>query len=633
TLPLRAGDTITYKGQPILAVFAPSSEASQSAAEYIRIHYTDPESPQQTDGQEAEDPEHPQEIKPAGGEETQPISDAAHNLIASEVSREFLNKTIKWGNPDKLFSEANSIIEQTYITGPETSPLTSPTGALAEFINDKLIIHAATQWPFHVRNIVSEVCGFPKRKITVFQAGYHPTHDEKLIYPSIYAALCAVAAIKTGKPARLICSEPSYRPESAITRKTALNSEREPIAEIIDIQVNVGAYAFFAEEMIRQIAAGAAPLYDIEGIRMTIRLLSTPTPPRHHFRGLGFSSAMYSAEAHVSYITMQIQANPLGWRLKHLKSSKSRSGSQTKIKYTLLKELLERTAARSDFYRKYAVYEMQRQKQQNLSPFFRYARGIGVACGYGINGFSKTFSEEKKHSIAVTLEANDAVTVSISIFEPEAEWIWKNIISETLGMDTSQITIEYGDTSHVPDTGPDVLRREIHHISSLMERCCDSIKSQRFKEPLPIRVKRGFKLPADTNSKRPSFSGLSWGAVIVELEIDTITLEPVIKGAWGSFECGRIFRLEKLSTALTKSLYEGISRCAGAKGKYDNQPLIDVYIKEVESGLPTSATETAYGIIAAAYTAAVSQALNTQAASLPFGPKEVLNLLGHGSKM
>ncbi|MCK5156263.1 MAG: hypothetical protein KAQ69_07540, partial [Spirochaetales bacterium] len=41
TLPLLAGDTITYKGQPILAVFAPSSEASQSAAEYIRIHYTD----------------------------------------------------------------------------------------------------------------------------------------------------------------------------------------------------------------------------------------------------------------------------------------------------------------------------------------------------------------------------------------------------------------------------------------------------------------------------------------------------------------------------------------------------------------------------------------------------------------
>ncbi len=633
TLPLLASETVTYKGQPILAVFAPSSEAAQSAAGYIRINYTDTEELLQLNfGQEFDDPDPVQE-NPTNPMIDKQDSDSQKPADNIKVSNEILKKVITWGNPDKLFAEADSIIEQTYITGPEKSPLTAPTGTLVEFINDKLIVHAATQWPFHVRNVISEVCGVPKRKVTVYQTGYHPTHDEKLIYPSIYGALCAVAAMKTGQPTRLICSEPSYRPESAITRKTALNSDHEPLAEIIDIQINIGAYALFAEEMIKQIAAGAAPLYDIEGIRMTIRLLSTPSPPRHHFRGLGFSSAMYSAEAHASYITMKTQSNPLVWRLKHLKSSKSRPADQTKIKYALLKELLENTAQRSDFYRKHAVYEMQRQKQQTLSPFFRYARGIGIACGYGISGFSRVFSEEKKHSITVILEANNAVTVSLSIFEPEAEKIWKIIISEALGVDTSHITIEYGDTAHVPDTGPDVLRREIHHISNLIDKCCDSIKSQRFIKPLPIKVKRGFKLPADLDTKRQLFSGLSWGSVIVELEIDTITLEPIIIGTWGSFECGRIFRPEKLASALTKSLHEGIDRCGGAQVKPGSQPVIDVFIKEVDTGLPTSATETAYGLIAAAYTAAVSQALNNQAASLPFGPGEILKILEHGSKM
>jgi CO/xanthine dehydrogenase Mo-binding subunit len=648
TLPLLASETVTYKGQPILAVFAPTSEAAQSAAGYIRINYTDTDELQLNFEQEFDDPDQIKKnpliakidiSQPKTNEEPvesykntdNPEPDSPH--LTKNVSTEILKKVIKWGNPDKLFAEADSIIEQTYITGPEKSPLTAPTGALVEFIHDKLIVHAATQWPFHVRNVVAEVCGVTKRKVTVYQTGYHPTHDEKLIYPSIYGALCAVAAMKTGQPARLISSEPSYRPESAITRKTALNSDKEPLAEIIDIQINMGAYALFAEEMIRQIAAGAAPLYDIEGILMTISLLATPTPPRHHFRGLGFSSAMYSAEAHASHITMQTQSNPLVWRLKHLKSSKSRPADQTKIKYALLKELLEHTAQRSDFYRKHAVYEMQRRKQQNLSPFFRYARGIGIACGYGISGFSRAFSDEKKHSITVILEENNAVTVSLSIFEPEVEKIWKSIISEALVVDSSQITIEYGDTSHVPDTGPDVLRREIHHISSLIERCCDSIKSQRFIEPLPIKVKRGFKMPADADTKRQLFSGLSWGSVIVELEIDTITLEPIIKGAWGSFECGRIFRPEKLASALTKSLHEGINRCGGAQVRYGRQPLIDVFIKEVDTGLPTSATETAYGLIAAAYTAAVSQALNSQASSLPFGPGDILKTLEQGSKM
>jgi len=633
TLPLLASETVNYKGQPILAVFAPSSEAAQSAASYIRINYTDTEKLQLKFGQEFDDPNQTQESSTIASDKKPDNPAPALDHLTKTVSTEILKKVITWGNPDKLFAEADSIIEQTYITGPEKSPLTAPTGTLVEYINDKLIVHAATQWPFHVRNVISEVCGVPKRKVTVYQTEYHPTHDEKLIYPSIYGALCAVAAMKTGQPTRLICSEPSYRPESAITRKTALNRDHEPLAEIIEIQVNIGAYALFAEEMIKQIAAGAAPLYDIEGIRMTIRLLSTPTPPRHHFRGLGFSSAMYSAEAHASHITMLTQSNPLVWRLKHLKSSKSRPADQTKIKYALLKELLENTAQRSDFYRKHAVYEMQRQKQQNLSPFFRYARGIGIACGYGISGFSRVFSEEKKHAITVILEANNAVTVSLSIFEPEAEKIWKIIISEALGVDTSHITIEYGDTAHVPDTGPDVLRREIHHISNLIDKCCDSIKSQRFIKPLPIKVKRGFKLPGNLETKRQLFSGLSWGSVIVELEIDTITLEPIIIGAWGSFECGRIFRPEKLASALTKSLHEGIDRCGGAQVRSGSQPVIDVFIKEVDTGLPTSATETAYGLIAAAYTAAVSQALNNQAASLPFGPGDILKILEHGSKM
>ncbi|MBL7006743.1 MAG: xanthine dehydrogenase family protein [Spirochaetia bacterium] len=644
TLPLLTSEIVTYKGQPILAVFANSSEAAQSAAGSIRINYANTEEIQRGSVQENPESENignsrleseeapvQSDEKPGRPETTSPDNVSSHSI--ENVSREILKKVITWGNPDKLFAEADSIIAQTYITGPEVSPLTAPTGALAEFIHNKLIIHAATQWPFHVRNVVSEVCGVTKKDVTVYQTGYHPTHDEKLIYPSIYGALCAVAALKTGHPARLICSEPSYRPESAITRKTALNSDLEPLAEIIDIQINMGAYALFPEEMIQQIAAGAAPLYDIEGVGITIRLVSTPTPPRHHFRGLGFSSAMYSAEAHASCITMQTQSNPLVWRLKHLKSSKFRPAEQTKIKYALLKELLEHTAQRSDFYRKHAVYEMQRQKQQNFSPFFRYARGIGIACGYGINGFSKAFREEKKHSITMTLDANNAVTVSLSIFESEAEKIWKSIICEALGVTTSQITIEFGDTSQVPDTGPDVLRREIHHISSLIERCCDSIKSQRFIEPLPIKVKRGFKLPSDLDSKHQFFSGLSWGSVIVELEIDTITLEPIIKGVWGSFDCGRIFRMEKLASALAKSLHEGINRCGGEQVRYSGQPLIDVYIKKVDIGLPTSATETAYGLIAAAYTAAVSQALNNQANTLPFGPGNILKILEHGSKM
>ncbi len=625
TMPLFAGEQILYRGQPLLAVFAPTREESIAAAGSITITYQSAaeapaKEPPPDEIAASSQPEAAESMTP-GAVSGRPATPPFPGAVESAV------KTVSWGNPARLFEKASRIIEHTYTTGSESSVTTSPTGAAAEYRDGTMVIHAASQWPFHVRNTVSDVCGLPKRKVVVHQVEFHPTHDEKLIHPSMYGAMCALAAMVSGKPARIIDTEPSHRAEMIIKRSTALNAEGEPSAEQVEIAVDTGAFSLFGEEMIKQILTGAVPMYDLHGIKITVRLYNTPTPPRHHFRGLGFSTAIYSTEAHISALAREIQVNPLGWRLKHLKAAESRPSAQIEIKYELLKQLLEDVANRADFYRKYAVYEMQRVRQQNFSPFYRYARGIGIASGYGINGFSRSFSEDRKHSLTVSLEENNMVTVLISVHEPGAKPIWKRLISESLSIDPSRISIICSDTRHVPDTGPDVLQREIYHISNLILRCCESIKSQRFKEPLPIRVKRGFKQPVPKGKRVQQFSGLSWGAVIVELELDTISLEPVIKGIWGSFESGRIFNHDKVTAGLSHALREAVKRCGGVVDDREQPVTIDAVIKESELVLPVSATGNAQGLIAAACSSAVSQALNVPANSLPLLPETILKLL------
>lgn len=617
TMPLLAGEAISYAGQPVLAVFAPTSEMALTAARKISITYGKPEVPEE----HSSDLAAAKEAGPIPGKES-----TDNELPASPQSpNEYRSKTIKWGSPEKLFREADTVIEHRYYTGSEDSLRSTPAGALAEEVDGVMIIHAATQWPFHVREVVSETCGLSKRKIAVLHAEYHPTHDEKLIFPSVYGALCAIAAIKTGRPARIIDFEPARRPEMEITRRTALTEDHLPLAEEVEVNINAGAFPFFADEMIQQTAAGAMPPYDIAGIKINVRIFTSANPPRHNFLGLGFSNTQFTLEAHFTTLAQRSNTSPLSWRIKHLANSKTRPADQIKIRYNLLKELLEQTAKRSDYNRKYAVYEMQKSRQETISPFYRYARGIGIACGYGITGFSKHFTEEKKHSVTVTLEEKNLVTISLSIVEPDAEKIWKQIVSEQLGVDPSEVVIQHGDTTHIPDTGPSLLRRDLFQITGLIARSCESIKSQRFKEPLPIKVKRGFKQGASRST--PPFSGLNWGAVVVELEIDSVSLEILVKGIWGTFETGRVFNEERVLSTLSKALNEAVCQCGATRRPGKEQPSIDIVIAESEQTLPTSASESGSGLIAAAFASALTQALRTPIRSLPIGAEGIMKII------
>ncbi|MDA3833919.1 MAG: molybdopterin-dependent oxidoreductase, partial [Spirochaetales bacterium] len=274
TFQLLAGDHIIYKGQPILAVFGPDPEAVSIAAAQIAVHY----------------------------KETPP-----EELPTDTV---FMKKELSWGDTDTLFAEAEETVELAYLTGTQSSRNTTPAGAFTQMLEDRLIVHASAQWPFHVRNTISETCGVAKRKVLVYQNSYYPTQDEKLIYPSVYAALAALTTLRSGRPARLIDDTPAYRPEMIVTRKTALDKNRAPLAETVDIQVNQGAIPLFTKELLEQVTAGAAPMYGLKACRITAQVLQTPASPRNHFTGLGASLALFSSEAHASTLAASSGISP-----------------------------------------------------------------------------------------------------------------------------------------------------------------------------------------------------------------------------------------------------------------------------------------------------------------------------------
>ena len=657
TFPLLAYENIQYKGQPLLALFGPDREAVISKAYEIAIEVLEDRQFQKAP-QEQEETAVPEEEKAASEENLEtgilpeqlnlpeePDQQKGQLLHANifRISGTERNSQhelhIDWGTPDPQpdsvetpqslsgnMPSSGKIVDQTYMTNSEESSITAPSGAYAEMVEDHLEIHVSSQWLLNVRNNVSEICGISKRKVFVHPTDYHPTEGEKLIHPTVLAALAALATLKTGLPARVLSDQPVLRPETIISKRTALDPDGVPVSEIIDIQIHVGAHPIFADDMLMQTALGVIPFYPLKTLQIHAAAITSQTTPRHLFGDFGYAAGQFAAEAHASHIAATQQVNPASWRLKYMKDAHLLPVEFPKPRYTLIRDLISKTVQNSDFNRKFAVYEMQKKRRKTLSTFLRYARGIGIACGQGINGLDRTTKFETNYSIEVSLEANDRVKINTSLSEVGAVVIWKQIVKEQLGIEEDHIEVLKLNTSEIMDTGPDILGRDVHIVTILIQRCCESIRSQRFKEPLPIVVRRGYKRPAGDDV--PLINSSGWGSVVVEVEVDTVSLRPQLKGIWSAFECGRVYYPAMVKKSILSSFHLAMKQSGADDQLSETQVEREVLLIEDSEGLPASVTRLAYGLFQAAYLQAVSQAMNHTVSNIPIGPEQIVAILG-----
>ena len=102
------------------------------------------------------------------------------------------------GDLEKGFAEADTVIERTYRTTQiQCTPLEMHT-CYAKTEGDRLIIHASTQVPYHVRRIISTLLDLPENKVRVIKervgGGYGSKQDITI------EDLVAFCAWKTGRP-------------------------------------------------------------------------------------------------------------------------------------------------------------------------------------------------------------------------------------------------------------------------------------------------------------------------------------------------------------------------------------------------------------------------------------------------
>ena len=191
--------------------------------------------------------------------------------------------------------------------------------------------------------------------------------------------------------------------------------------------------------------------------------------------------------------------------------------------------------------------------------------------------------------------------------------IWRQIICEELGVAKSDITF-LEEQREMLDSGPSVLAANSGRMPMQVQKACTQIKEKRFVQPLPI-CESVFS-SRQASAKGSLFFSNSYVAVALELEVDSVTLQPLVRSVWTSVSLARIFNEQVLKSKIRHTIVTTL-REAGALLSNRSSFDIDISIKGEGEQISSSITSALKGVVSAAFISALEQALLSPVAKMP----------------
>jgi len=623
-LPILAHDKLSYIGEPVALLLGPDKTLLEDYSRHCRV---------------------------MASQETPVFTPGEANTAGIAAQRD-----IVIGDPDTAFAQAASVVRENYTTGIQEHWYAEPTGAIA-WLDEKaaknavLITATATQWPFHVRRSIAQVLGLAPSRVLV-QPGITGLHlDGKLWYPSLISCHVALGAWITQRPVRLILTRRedfAFSPKRCGTEiyiAHALNEKGEITGIEIDTAVNLGAYAVNANEILDHVNLGSLGVYKTKNIRLKSAAFATNIPPQGPFAGFGLAQGFFAIERSVSRIADMIKQEPAQWRIENsVKSAKDPVS---------LPQLITTVVAMSDYRRKWASYELLRQhrgihlgewndKNENM-------RGIGMATGCQGNGLLYHGVDKGTYGIELILEKDGTLEIKSSMAGSCGDYgdLWAGIASDILGIGRDMIRINC--STDCPDSGPLTMSRNVTVLCRLVEQACTAISKKRFRDPLPISVRKSVRPQKDPAwneyfpqaSDHSGFTKPGWAAAIAEVEINPIDYLPRIRGVWLVVDGGKIIAPDRARKSLKDSVVqalgwayrEQVSYINGAipPEQFDNfdipgpaeiPPIMIDFIQNRHDE-PRGIGDLPFACIPAAYIQAVSQATGHCFRSVPLTARDI----------
>nr|WP_318706317.1 xanthine dehydrogenase family protein [uncultured Treponema sp.] len=528
----------------------------------------------------------------------------------------------------KLFSKKNYDIKGTWTSVLNAPSCNEANGAFCTFDKNILTISTPTQWPKHLQENIKRIFNLKTEEVFIRKTISSGPHTNTIWQNTVIAVMASLVAIKTGKTAQLVLSREEHFEylikKSPISIKIRSAVKKDGIIEAVKvlIELDSGYHNPFAAEILDRLVIAANNIYSVRNIEIIAKAYESYTPPVSFNIECIDSQAFFAIENQMQKICNVTGFLPDELRMKNFERKFSLPFTFTNEK---VREAFSAIEKMYDVNRKFISYRMESKNRKidikNLHNF--PLRGIGVACGFnGIGYFgSNIFACNQK--MEATLESDG--TLEIHALQPSASTleVWKNTAAQILEIDPKQIKLNSIFDVNEDLSVPENVYANVSVMTYLLKKCCQDIQSKRFRKPLPITSTKGFTSAQKKVWNKEKFSGSpfflsSFGAVVLELEINPYTYKIYIKNVKAVLNAGKIGIPKIAENSVKLSIQHALTELVVDENLHCDQ--ISVSFVQSDND-PTQIDGLISRILPAAFTSALSQATGHEINTIPVKPQ------------
>ena len=528
-------------------------------------------------------------------------------------------------------------------------------------------IYVATQWAFHVLESVCQAIEEPASKVKIIPCNESYSLNGRLWYPSLLASQVAIAAYTLKKNIALNFSfrenfmYSTASPVIAIRHKSKIiSSEKTEIVQrkkmealpngdakivmqeeqetklvgkisCIDVLcvVDSGAFNLLLAEILTQIIITALGVYGIPAYRIKVIAIKTNTRVTDVFSNWGDYYTNTAIEKHISDIVDKYNFDPIEFRLENmLKLQEKTVTGSIKKEELKMSSLLNSVCKASSFNRKYRAYKtLNKEKGESYS---NYCRGIGIAIGVQYNGLKPIIRRGVNYSVEMTLTTNQELLIKAEPSSATMKELLKLRILKAINIEKEKIIFENIKNIDLEDIGPSMSSCITSVLPILVDKCIQEIQKQRFREPLPITVKKTYKVSGRNGWDNEKLEGVPFicetpGCCVVEMQLDKSTYNIKIRSICVAVEVGDVFSKEYLISSINRGITDTLSgiyveKMPTAYNRTSDYTIISpIEIPNIEVILQNSSSSQVRGVanipcnlLPAAYMSALNQILKTE---------------------
>jgi xanthine dehydrogenase YagR molybdenum-binding subunit len=401
TRPPFDDDVIRYYGQYVALAVADTFEQAKAAADAVAVSYA------------VETPN------------VAPYLAAENTKIASER-----------GDAEKAYARAAITLEAQYAIAPETHNPIETHATLASWDGDELTLYETSQAVVNHRNVLADMLGLPRHKVRVIAKFIGSGFGGKL-WPWSQSPLAAAAAIKLGRPVKLVLSRPmmfyavGHRPR--IEQRVRLGANRD--GKLVSLQHDYVNTTSILDDYEENCGEATPHMYSVPNLRVTSGLakrnIGTPTS----MRGPGAVPGLFATESAMDELAVKLGMDPI--QLHLLNEPQLDEGLGVPFSSRHLKECLTLGAEKFGW--------------SNRDPHVGAMKRDGMILGWGMAACS-WLAARLDCSVSVELRQDGTARVASASQDigTGTYTVMAQMAAEMLGIAVERIEVEIGDTALPP---------------------------------------------------------------------------------------------------------------------------------------------------------------------------------------